>query len=116
MWGIEILNEFESEVSNFGRATEAERKPAAVADVDVTEAVSDFHDAARVLEDGKERHAENSDLRAVRVSRQSQRKISLRAVVDEFGVMRQQNFNRVVGNIFKKLRHLPKDFFIWSLR
>lgn len=106
----------ESEVSNFGRTAESEGKPTAVADVDVTEAVAELDDAARVLEDREERHAEESELRAVRVTRQRQRKISFCAVVDEFGMMCQQNFNRVVGDVFNRrvdenFPRVGKNFF-----
>jgi len=81
-------NSFKCEVSDFGRATESEREPAAIADVDITEAVADFHDAASVFEDWEERNAENPELRAVSMTRQSQCEVIFRAVVDKFGVMR----------------------------
>ena len=93
---------FESEVGDFGWATEPEREPRAIADVNIADRVADFDDSTRIFEDGKQRNTKNAELRAVSMPRERQNAIIFGSVVDKFRVMRQKYFNCVVGDIFER--------------
>ena len=85
------------EVRNLWRAAQAERKPAAVAAVDVAVGIAEFDEAAGVFEHGEERLAEDAELAAVGVAGQGQGDAMGGTVVDAFGVMAEQDRGDIFG-------------------
>ena len=65
MQSFQSSRPFQREVSDFGRATQSKREPAAVADADISETVADFDKPASVFEHGDASVREQIPARAI---------------------------------------------------